>query len=307
MGSDECRRLEKSKTPRRRHSSVVIRWFVIATKFRPIKSASPAVSGLLGAMENDIFNLFGRLAVIIGGTSGIGRAIANGLARAGADVIATSRRIHEVEHTAAEITALGRRTLKITTDVLHRKSLEALHDEIFQTFSRIDILVNCAGITQRIPTLECTEDEWNRIMETNLTGTFRACQVFGKTMVAQRYGRIINIASLGTFVGFYEVAAYCASKAAVGSLTKSLAVELAPHGVSVNAIAPGIFLTALNGELLDQTERGKELQMRIPMKRFGKTEELVGAAIFLASEAASYVNGQILAVDGGYLASGVNQ
>jgi len=258
-------------------------------------------------MGNNIFNLFGRSAVVIGGTSGIGRAIATGLAGAGAEVVAASRRVHEVEQTSAEIEALGRRTLAIPVDVLKRESLEALHDEFLRTFGRIDILVNCAGITQRIPTLECAEEDWNRIIETNLTGTFRACQIFGKTMVAQHCGRIINIASLGTFVAFYEVAAYCASKAAVGSLTKSLAVELAPHGVCVNAIAPGIFPTALNGELLDQTERGRELQMRIPMKRFGRIDELVGAAIFLASEAASYVNGQILAVDGGYLASGVNQ
>ncbi len=258
-------------------------------------------------MGQNIFNLCGRSAVIIGGTSGIGQAIALGLARAGADVVATSRRIHEVEQTASEIAALGRRTLSIPADVLKRESLQALHDEVLRSLGKIDILVNCAGITQRVPTLECAEDDWNRIMETNLTGTFRSCQIFGKTMVAKRYGRIINIASLGTFVAFHEVAAYCASKAAVGSLTKSLAVELAPHGVCVNAIAPGIIPTALNGGLLDQTERGKELQMRIPMKRFGKTEEIVGAAIFLASEAASYVNGEILAVDGGYLASGVNQ
>ena len=258
-------------------------------------------------MDNHIFHLRGKTAVVIGGTSGIGRAIAIGLATAGADVVAASRRIGEVEQTAAEIAALCRRTLAIPVDVLDRQSLETLHDEVLQSFGRIDILVNSAGVTQRTPTLECAEDEWNRIMETNLTGTLRACQIFGKTMVAQRYGRIINIASLGTFVAFYEVAAYCASKAGVASLTKSLAVELAPHGVCVNAIAPGIFPTALNEALLDGTERGKELHMRIPIRRFGKTDELVGAAVFLASEAASYVNGQILSVDGGYLASGVNQ
>ena len=258
-------------------------------------------------MNTHLFDLHGKTAVVLGGTSGIGRAIAVGLAKAHADVIATSRRIPEVEQTAREIETLGRRTLAVPVDVLDRKSLETPQDEVLGTFGRIDILVNCAGITYRTPTLECTEDEWNRIIETNLTGTLRACQIFGKTMVAQRYGRIVNIASLGTFVAFHEVAAYCASKAAVGSLTKSLAVELAQYGVCVNAIAPGIFPTALNEDLLDKTERGRELQIRIPMKRFGKTDELVGAAIFLASEAASYLTGQILAVDGGYLASGVNQ
>jgi NAD(P)-dependent dehydrogenase (short-subunit alcohol dehydrogenase family) len=258
-------------------------------------------------MAQNVFNLCGRSAVVIGGTSGIGRAIAIGLAKAGADVVPASRRPEEVERTAVEIKRLGRRALALRADVLDRASLDELHDKVLQSFGRIDILVNSAGITHRTPTLECAEAAWNKVMDTNLMGTFRACQIFGRTMVAQRYGRIINIASLATFVAFYEVAAYCASKAGVGSLTKSLAVELAPHGVCVNAIAPGIFPTGLNEEMLDRTDRGREMCMRTPMKRFGNTDELVGAAVFLASEAASYVNGQILAVDGGYLASGVNQ
>ena len=258
-------------------------------------------------MSESIFDLGGRTAVVIGGSSGIGQAIAIGLAKAGADVVPASRRIKEMEDTAAEVQRLGRRTLVCQADVLDRKSLEALHDRVLEGLGRIDILINSAGVTRRIPTLECPEDEWNRVMETNLTGTFRACQVFGRTMAAQRYGRIVNIASLGAFVAFYEVAAYCASKAGVGSLTKSLAIELAPHGVCVNAIAPGVFPTSLNSDLLERTERGREMHMRIPMKRFGDTNELVGAAIFLSSEAASYITGQIIAVDGGYLASGVNQ
>ncbi|AXC12497.1 3-oxoacyl-[acyl-carrier protein] reductase [Acidisarcina polymorpha] len=258
-------------------------------------------------MVENLFDLSGSLAVVVGGTSGIGHAIALGLARAGADVVATSRRPDEVERTAAEITALNRRTLVKPADVRDRNSLQTLHDDVRTSLGQINILVNCAGITQRVPTLECAEEDWSRIVETNLTGTLRACQIFGQSMVAQRNGRIINIASLGTFVAFYEVAAYCASKAAVGSLTKSLAVELAPHGVCVNAIAPGIVPTAMNGDLLHRTARGNELQMRTPMKRFAHPDELIGAAIFLASEAASYVTGHILAVDGGYLASGVNQ
>ena len=258
-------------------------------------------------MGKDIFDLSGRTAVVIGGTSGIGRAIAIGLAKAGADVVPASRRMDEVEQTANEIQRLGRRTLVQRADVLDRSSIETLRGQVLEAFGRIDILVNSAGVTQRVPTLDCSEDEWNRIMETNLTGTFRACQIFGRTMVAQQYGRIVNIASLATFVAFYDVAAYCASKAGVGSLTKSLGIELAPHGVCVNAIAPGIFPTSLNSELLEKTERGREMGMRIPMKRFGCTEELVGAAVFLSSDSASYVTGQIITVDGGYLASGVNQ
>jgi NAD(P)-dependent dehydrogenase (short-subunit alcohol dehydrogenase family) len=258
-------------------------------------------------MARDVFKLSGRSAVVIGGTSGIGRAIAIGLAKAGADVVPASRRLDELEQVTAEIQNLGCRTLAFRADVLDRTSLQALHDNVLRSFGRVDILVNSAGITHRTPTLQCAEDAWNRVMDTNLMGTFRACQIFGRTMVVQGHGRIINIASLATFISFYEVAAYCASKAGVGSLTKSLAVELAPHGVCVNAIAPGIFPTALNRDLLDQTDRGRELRMRTPMKRFGNTVELIGAAVFLASDAAYYVSGQILAVDGGYLASGVNQ
>ncbi|HEV2274540.1 MAG TPA: glucose 1-dehydrogenase [Acidobacteriaceae bacterium] len=258
-------------------------------------------------MGEDIFSLRGRTAVVIGGTSGIGRSIAIGLARQGADVVAVSRRVNEMEQTSAEIACLGRRTLVHPVDVLDRNSIEALHEKVLEAFGRVDILVNSAGITRRVPTLECSEEDWNKIMETNLTGTFRACQIFGRTMVEQQYGRIVNVASLGTFLAFYDVAAYCASKAGVGSLTKSLAIELAAHGVCVNAIAPGIFPTSLNSELLEQTGRGREMRVRIPMKRFGHTDELIGAAVFLSSESASYVTGQIFAVDGGYLASGVNQ
>jgi NAD(P)-dependent dehydrogenase (short-subunit alcohol dehydrogenase family) len=251
--------------------------------------------------------LSGKTAVVIGGTSGIGRAIAHGLADAGASVVSSSRRESEVEKTATEIEEKGRRTLRITSDVSDKATLQTLLDECVKAFGKVDILVNCAGVTKRTPTLDLPEDEWNWILETNLTGTLRACQVFGKHMVANGYGRIINIASLSTFVALYEVAAYAASKAAVASLTKSLAIEWSQHGVNVNAIAPGVFKTALNTKLLEETERGAEFLTRTPMKRFGKVEELAGAAVFLASDAASFVNGEILVVDGGFLASGVNQ
>jgi len=247
-----------------------------------------------------------KTAVVVGGTQGIGRAIALGLADAGADVVATSRSLEAVSSMALELEARGGRTLRIASDVAERSSLQALHDAVLAEFGHIDILVNSAGVTKRVPTLDCSEALWDSIMNINLGGTLRACQIFGKSMLASGSGRIINIASLSTFVAFRDVAAYGANKAAVGPLTRSLSADWAANGVLVNAIAPGIFPTALNRELLD-SPRGKELLMRSPMQRFGLLEELVSAAIYLASDASSFTTGQIIAVDGGYLASGVNQ
>jgi NAD(P)-dependent dehydrogenase (short-subunit alcohol dehydrogenase family) len=254
-----------------------------------------------------LFDLSGRVAVVTGGTTGLGHAIAVGLAEAGADVVPSSRRLEQVGIVASEIESLGRKSMRVTSDVLDRASVQTLHDAVLTEFGKVDILVNAAGVTHKSPTLEESEAEWSRVIETNLTGTLRACQIFGATMAKAGYGRIINIASLTTSLGFYQVAAYSASKAAVGSLTKVLAIELAQNGVNVNAIAPGVFPTPLNKSLILGTPRGEELLLRTPMRRFGEAKELVGAAVFLASEAASFVTGEIVAVDGGFLASGVNQ
>lgn len=257
-------------------------------------------------MTRSLFDLSGRVAVVVGGTSGIGRTLALGLAEAGADVVATARRQDLVQQAAAEIEARGRRTLRVTVDVTDRQSLLTARDACLSVLGRIDILVCAAGITKRVPTLSMEDADWQRILATNLTGTFHACQVFGAPMVSQNSGRVINVASLSSFLGFFEVAAYTASKSGVAGLTRALAVEWASAGVTVNAIVPGVFSTDLNRSLLD-SGRGQELLARTPMRRFGRLEELVGATVFLASDAAGFVTGQLLAVDGGILASGVNQ
>ena len=251
-------------------------------------------------------DLTGKVAVVTGGTSGIGRALSRALAEAGADVVPTSRRRELVDEVVAEVESLGRRSLAVTSDVTDRASLEAACAAVKGAFGRVDVLVNCAGRTQRMAMLDSDDEHWTSVMDTNLMGTVRSCQVFGREMVERGRGSIVNIASLGSFVALLEVAAYCASKAAVASLTQSLAVEWGPKGVNVNAIAPGVFPTELNRKIIEGTPRGNELIMRTPMKRFGNVEELGGAAVFLASDAARFVNGEVLAVDGGFLASGAN-
>jgi NAD(P)-dependent dehydrogenase (short-subunit alcohol dehydrogenase family) len=252
-------------------------------------------------------DLSGRVAVVIGGTSGLGKAMALGMAQAGADVVVTGRRADNINEVAAEIEKLGRRTLRQTCDVLDRASVDQLRDAVTQQLGGVDILLNAAGRTMRKPTVQMTLEEWHSVMDTNVTGMVIACQSFYEPLKAsQKGGRVVNIASLSSFVSLYEVTAYAASKAAVLSLTKSLAIEWAKDNINVNAIAPGVFPTELNSKLLLGTPRGDEFILRTPMKRFGKPEELVGACVLLASDAASFMTGECIAVDGGFLCSGVN-
>jgi len=254
----------------------------------------------------DRLSIRDRVAVVIGGTSGLGRALAVGLAEHGADAVPAGRRESEVESTAEEIEALGRRTFRHTVDVRDRQSLDALCEAVLAEFGRVDILINAAGYTFKQPTVGVTEEQWSCLLDTDLTGVLRACQAFHGALAACGRGRIINIASLGSFLSFHQVAAYCAAKTAILSLTRSLACEWAEDEISVNAIAPGVFPTEMNGHLVMGTARGQEILMRTPKRRFGRPEELVGLAVMLASDAASFLTGQCIAVDGGYLASGVN-
>lgn len=254
----------------------------------------------------DSLDITGRVAVIIGATSGLGRALALGLAEHGASVVPTGRRLDRVEAVCREIEALGGETICQPCDVRDRASIESLRNAVLDRFGRVDILMNAAGYTFRKPTLEICDLQWTELIDTNLTGALRTSQTFYGALKASGRGRVINIASLGAFLAFHEVTAYCAAKSALVSLTRSLACEWARDGISVNAIAPGVFPTDLNSEILGNNGRGQEILMRTPMHRFGRPEELVSTAVLLSSDGASFLTGQCIAIDGGYLASGVN-
>lgn len=250
-------------------------------------------------------SLEGKHALVFGGTSGLGKSISTGLAEAGADVVPVSRRAAEVAKMAAEIRALGKRTLELTADVTSREDIQKVIDRMVQEFGRIDILVNCAGTTKKIASLDLSDEDWNRVMDINLKGTWFTCQMVGRQMKKQQYGRIINIASIGGFQTLHEATAYAASKGAVVMLTRNLGAEWTKYNITVNAIAPGVFETPLNRELINLPERKSSIMAHTPMKRFGNLEEIKGVAIFLASDAASFVTAEVISVDGGFMAQGI--
>jgi NAD(P)-dependent dehydrogenase (short-subunit alcohol dehydrogenase family) len=256
-------------------------------------------------MTHSGFDLTGRLALVTGGTSGLGRAIAIGLAQAGATVVVGSRDERKVADTLTELSNLGTGHSGLRLDVADPASIEEAFQTVDAEREQLDILVNAAGVIHKKDPLEVSLEEWEQVLRVNLTGTFLCCQAAGRRMRAQGGGAIINIASLTSFVGFSEVTAYGASKAGVAQLTRSLANDWARYQIRVNAIAPGVFPTPFNRSLLSGTPRGEWLLRHTPMERFGEPEEIAGAAVYLASPAARYTTGEVLVVDGGFLTRGV--
>ena len=252
------------------------------------------------------FDLAGRVAVVVGRTGGVARDIAAGLAGGGADVVVLDRDASAAGDAVKDVERRGRRGLHVPADVSDLASLAKAREACLEAFGRLDILVTTAITPPAVPTLSLDESAWRQAIDTNVTGMLRACQVFGEPMVSRKYGRVVAIGALPSMAGLAEVAAFASSNAAVAGLTRALAIEWGAHGVTVNAILPGVFSTGDNAAALE-SPRAQEFLMRAPMKRFGRIGELVGATLFLASDASAFVTGHVLSVDGGYAASGVNK
>lgn len=252
----------------------------------------------------DLFSLEGKAAFVTGGGSGLGQAIAVGLASAGALIAVSGRDSRKLDQTVRMITKAGGQAVAVPMDILDTDSVNDAVSRAVEEYGRIDILVNSAGVHLKKETLEVTDEEWARVIETNLTGSFRVCRAVGTQMKVQGGGKIINIASLGSFVALKDAAAYTSSKAGIVMLTKNLAVELAPFNIQVNAIAPGVFRTALNANVL-VGERLERIVANTPMKRLGVPAELAGTAVYLSSKASDFVTGAVIPVDGGFLAWGI--
>lgn len=246
-----------------------------------------------------LFDLYGQVALVTGASRGLGQHFARALARAGADLILTSRKAEDLKPFAVEMESLGRRVLAMALDVREQASIRAMAERVDAEFPQVHILVNNAGCNVRKPALEVSWDDWNLVLDTNLRGTFFVAQAIARGMVRHRYGRIINIGSVTSVFGYAGLAPYCASRGGVRQLTMSLADDLGPLGVTVNCLAPGWFRTAQNEVLYENQEWVDYLVDRIPVKRPGDVHDLDGAVVFLASESSRYITGQTLLVDGG--------
>jgi NAD(P)-dependent dehydrogenase (short-subunit alcohol dehydrogenase family) len=246
-----------------------------------------------------LFDLSGRVAVVTGTSRGLGQALARALARAGADLVITSRRRADLSEFQREVEGLGRRALPLELDVRDHGSITRMAQEALAGYGKVDILVNNAGCNIRKPALEVTWEDWNTILDTNLRGAFFVAQALGGQMVERRYGRIINIGSVTSVAGYAGLAPYGASRGGIKQLTMSLADDWGPHGVTVNCLAPGWFKTAQNARMYEDEEWVATLKERIPVRRPGQAHDLDAAVVFLASEASGYVTGQTLLVDGG--------
>jgi len=248
----------------------------------------------------DKFSLKGKVAIVTGASRGLGAGMAIGLAEAGADlvVVASSARLQE---TVEKIKTLGRRCIGVQVDLIDTRVIPVIIDATLKEYGRLDILVNCAGIIRRAPAIEFSEKDWDEVIQINQKATFFLCQAAAREMVKQKRGKIINISSLLAFQGGILVPSYTASKSAVAGLTKALANEWAPLGINVNSIAPGYMATEMTEALQKSAERAPAILARIPSGRWGSPDDIKGAVIFLASDASEYVQGQVLAVDGGWL------
>jgi 2-deoxy-D-gluconate 3-dehydrogenase len=247
------------------------------------------------------FKLDGKVALVTGAAAGLGKAVAIALAEAGADVIPHCRKSGDADETLARIGKLGRRAFSVSGDMSDKTVPARIVDESVQEFGRIDILVNNAGTIRRSPAVDFSEEDWSTVIEVNLSSVFRLSQAAGRRMIEQGSGKIVNIASLLSFQGGVTVPAYTASKSGVAGLTKALANEWAKFNINVNAIAPGYFATDNTAALRADETRNRQIIERIPAGRWGESDDLAGASVFLASSASDYMNGHILVVDGGWM------
>ena len=250
-------------------------------------------------MTDSPFDLTGKVAVVTGASRGLGQYFGRALARAGADLVITGRRLADLQAFQREIESMGRRAVPLELDVRNEASIRQFASDTLSAFAAVDVLVNNAGCNVRKPAVDITWDDWNLVLDTNLRGSFFVAQAFAPHMIARRYGRIINIGSVTSVFGYAGIGPYCASRGGIKQLTMSLADEWGPHGITVNCLAPGWFKTQQNAVLYQNQKWVDYLEDRIPLKRPGQPNDLDGAVVFLASDASAYITGQTLLVDGG--------